>query len=172
MERKSLSKILQDSERSTLTQAWDDSKPAPEFTPLPNGEYVAQLVGGSACLSTIGTPGYELRFRVLEGPHAGRRVWHRLWLTPNAMPLAKRDLNKFGITNLDQLDRPLPQGYRCKLKVALRREDDGREYNRVRSFEVLGIEPPERDPFAPPEMTGGLESPQTNPAEAEKEVAA
>ena len=31
----------------------------------------------------------------------------------------------------------------------LRRDDDGGEYNRVRSFEVLGIDKPEQDPFAP-----------------------
>jgi hypothetical protein len=38
---------------------------------------------------------------------------------------------------------------RCKVKLALRTNDDGTEYNSVRSFEVIGIDPPEADAFAP-----------------------
>jgi hypothetical protein len=67
------------------------------------------------------------------------------------MPMSKRDLSKLGVTSVDQLDNPLPRGIRCKVRLALRRDDDGREYNRVRSFEVINIDKPERDPFAPAE---------------------
>ncbi len=65
------------------------------------------------------------------------------------MAMTKRDLGKLGVTSIDQLEQPLPQGIRVKAKLALRRDDDGTEYNRVRSFEVLGIDEPEKDPFAP-----------------------
>ena len=57
--------------------------------------------------------------------------------------MAKRDLAKLGVTALEQLERPLPPGIRCKVKLALRRDDDGTEYNRVKTFEVVGIDPPE-----------------------------
>ena len=43
-----------------------------------------------------------------------------------------------------------------EVRLALRKDDDGFEYNRVRKFEVLGIDEPEKDPFAPdaePEST-------------------
>ena len=63
--------------------------------------------------------------------------------------MAKRDLGKLGVTSLDMLERPLPPGIRCTVKLALRRDDDGNEHNRVRSFEVVGIDEPERDAFAP-----------------------
>ena len=63
--------------------------------------------------------------------------------------MAKRDLAKLGVTALEQLERPLPPGIRCKVKLALRRDDDGTEYNRVKHFEVVGIDPPELDAFAP-----------------------
>ena len=53
------------------------------------------------------------------------------------------------MTALEQLERPLPPGIRCKVKLALRKDDDGTEYNRVKTFEVVGIDPPEQDAFAP-----------------------
>ena len=63
--------------------------------------------------------------------------------------MAKRDLAKLGVTALEQLEQPLPPGIRCKVKLALRRDDDGTEYNRVKRFEAVGIDPPEQDAFAP-----------------------
>ena len=68
---------------------------------------------------------------MLDGEHAGRRLWHDVWLTEAAMSLAKRDLGKLGVTSLEQLERPLPEGIIIDAKVALRRGDDGEEFNRV-----------------------------------------
>ena len=42
------------------------------------------------------------------------------------------------------------------MRVALRRADNGSEYNRVVRFDVIGIDEPERDPFAPPDAEGGV----------------
>jgi hypothetical protein len=74
-------------------------------------------------------------------------------LTPAALPLAKRDLSKLGVTSLEQLERPLPPGIRCRVKVVLRKADDGTEYNKVQSFAVVGIDTPTADAFAPAEPT-------------------
>jgi hypothetical protein len=79
-----------------------------------------------------GTPGYKIEFKVIEGEHIGRHFWHDVWLTPAALPQAKRDLGKIGATDLAQLEQPLPRFIRVKAKVVLRRDDDGAEYNRVR----------------------------------------
>jgi len=152
MRRKSLSDILRNGERETLARAWGETQAAKDFAPLPSGEYVARIVGGELFASKrAGTPGYKFAFRVLEGEHLGRQFWHDIWLTPAALPMAKRDLGKIGVTTLDQLEAPLPRGIRCRVKLALRRNDDGNEYNRVRSFEAIGIDEPERDPFTPSE---------------------
>ena len=151
MNRKKLSDILRGSDRDQLSRAWESTEAAQDFAPLPGGEYVARITEGSASAARTGTPGYKLTFEVLEGEYAGRRFWHDLWLTAAALPMTKRDLAKLRVTRLDQLERPLPQGIRCRVRLALRTEDDGRRYNRVRSFEVLAIEPPEPDPFAPRE---------------------
>lgn len=149
-ERKKLTDILRGSSREEIEKAWGDTQAAGEMGPLPAGEYTAKIIAGELTTSKRNeTPSYHLGFKVIEGDYAGRRFWHDLWLTPAALPMTKRDLGKLGVTSLDQLERPLPQGIRCKAKLALRRDDDGNEHNRVQSFTVIGIDAPEADPFAP-----------------------
>lgn len=151
MTRKSLMDILHcQGDRESLYRVWQETQAAEDFAPLPPGEYVARLVGGELASSkTKGTPAFKMTFRVLEGEHEGHCFWHDVYLTPAALPMAKRDLAKVGVTALEQLERPLPPGIRCRAKLVLRRDDDGTEYNRVRSFEVIGIDEPEQDAFAP-----------------------
>ncbi len=147
---KSLSDILRPGQRDTLAAAWGQTEAAGDLETLAAGEYVAVIERGDLFTArTKGTAGYKLTFRVIEGEHADRRFWHDIWLTPAALPLAKRDLAKIGIPALDQLARPLPEGIVCCVKLALRRGDDGAEYNRVKRFDVLRIDAPEADPFAP-----------------------
>ncbi|MFO0809700.1 MAG: hypothetical protein U0746_13835 [Gemmataceae bacterium] len=88
--------------------------------------------------------------------HAGRKVWHDVWLTEAAVKLAKRDLAKLGITDPAQLEQPLPEGIKVRLRVGMRRSDDGREFNDVSRFDVIAVESPE-EPFA-------LALPDTTPA--------
>lgn len=150
MERKSLSDILSNGRGSNIRDLWNSTDAAGELDPLPAGDYTAHIVAGDLEASrTNATPGYKLTFRVCEGPHTGRQFWHDCWLTPAALPQTKRDLSKLGVTDLDQLERPLPRGIRCKCKLVVRRDDDGNTYNRVRRFDVVGLDPPERDAFAP-----------------------
>ena len=146
-----LSDILANADGDTLRQAWKDTEAADDFTPLPPGEYVAHIIRGDLEQSrSNATPGYKLTFKVLEpAEHKDRQFWHDIWLTPAALPMAKRDLGKLGVVSLDQLEQPLPRFIRCQVKLALRKDDDGNEYNRVRRFDALGIDQPEADAFAP-----------------------
>jgi hypothetical protein len=154
--RRSLSQILNDNDRTKLKQAWNDTQAAGELAPLPPGEYVAHILSGELDTAKTGTLGYKLTFTVVEGEHVGRRFWHDIWLTPAALPMAKRDLVKLGITDLDMLDKPLPQGIRVKAKIVLRHDDDGNEHNRVKTFDVVGIDKPEPDAFAPDSDTDAI----------------
>jgi len=150
MTRKSLSDILREGDRQNLSRAWGETQAAEDFAPLPSGEYVARIVGGELFTSrNKGTAGYKLTFKVLEGDHQGRQFWHDVWLTPAALPMAKRDLGKLGVTAIEQLERPLPPGIRCRVKLALRRDDDGNDFNKVKTFAVVEIDEPEADAFAP-----------------------
>jgi len=149
-----------------IRSLWDSTEAAGEMGPLPPGEYLADIVGGELETSrTKATPGYKLVFSVVEPVEfAGRRFWHDCWLTAAALPQTKRDLAKIGVSSLDQLERPLPARIRCRVKLALRRDDNGDERNRVRAFDVIGIVEPERDAFAPADATPAGDTP---PAAAE-----
>lgn len=151
-ERKKLADILAGPGTAALAESWGKTEAAKDFVPLPKGEYDAVVIDGALFTAKTGTPGYKLTFEVDGGEYAGRRFWHDVWLTPAAMPLAKRDLTKLGVSRLDQLEKPLPARFRCRVKLALRKEDDGTERNRVMRFEVTGAEPP--DAFAPPAPAG------------------
>jgi hypothetical protein len=107
-------------------------------------------------VSKSGNPGYSLAFTVSDGEHKGRKVWHTAWLTPAAMPMTKRDLAKLGVTSLDMLEQPLPAGFVCSVKVALRVDDDGVERNRVVSFNVVELlnDPTADADFASPPPLG------------------
>jgi len=149
-----LSDILANRDGEQLRRAWKTTEAADDFAPLPRGEYVAHIIACELFNSRDkGTPGFKLTFKVIDGDHAGRQFWHDIWLTPAALPMAKRDLGKLGVTDLEQLERSLPSHMRCSVKLALRRDDDGTEYNRVRRFDVLGIDEPERDAFAPDDVS-------------------
>jgi hypothetical protein len=147
--RKKLADILLNSDRDKLGRVWDSTKAADDLKPLPSGEYRCGVVSGELFTATKGTPGYKIKLVVVAGDHTDRVVWHDIWLTEPAMKMAKRDLGKLGVTSFDQLDRPLPEGIIVKAKVALRKNDDGTEYNRVNRIDVVGIETPEPEPFAP-----------------------
>jgi hypothetical protein len=148
-ERKKLSDILLNSDRDRIAQAWESTKPADDLKPIPPGKYRCRIIDGALINAQTGTPGYKLTLEVIEGEQARRRLWWDCWLSEAAVPLAKRDLGKLGVTSLEQLERPLPEGIIVVAKVALRRGDNDEGFNRVTGFEVVGIEPPSPEPFAP-----------------------
>lgn len=148
-ERKSLSAILQATGKEEFDRLWAQTTPAPEFGPIPTGEYQCHITGGELFKSRFGTPGYKLTFKVIHGPYAGRFLWLDCWLTEAALPGTMRDLAKLGITSPDLLEHPLPTGFRCQVRVALRTADDGTTSNAVKGFTVIEIDASEADPFAP-----------------------
>lgn len=149
MARKRLSDILINSEKDRLERSWSVVKAADDLKPIPSGEYRCRLANGELFTAKSGTPGFKLTLEVLDGDHAGRRVWHDVWLSEAALAMAKRDLTKLGIEHPSQLERPLPDGIIVAARVALRRSEDGAEFNRVVRFDVVAVEPPAPEPFAP-----------------------
>ena len=134
-----------------FNDAWNSTEAAGDFGAVPRGECVCHVTKGELESSrTNRTPGYKVEFVILDGEYKGQRLWLDCWLTGPALPMSKRDLGKLGIVSPEMMERPLPRGIRCKVTAVLRKDDDGIERNRVRSFEVVGIDKPEADPFAPP----------------------
>ena len=145
-----LSDILANGNGGGIDDLWDATAAADDFGPLPSGEYIAHLTAGELIQSrTNQTPGYRMTFTVIEGDFANRRFWHECWLTPAALPQTKRDLAKIGISKPAMMEQAIPKGIRCKCKLALRKDDQGNESNRLKTFEVIGIDKPTVDEFAP-----------------------
>jgi len=159
-ERKRLSDILRGSDRDTLAKNWKETEAAKDLEPLPPGDYLFRILSGELFNAKSGTAGFKLALEVVEGEHEGRRAWHDIWLTPTALPLAKRDLAKIGVTDLEQLERPLPAGILIRARIALRKNDQGVEHNRVVRFESAGIE--QGDAFEPP-TDDDTDAPQLTP---------
>jgi hypothetical protein len=167
--RKKLSEILSEAERKSYFADWNKVKAAGDFI-IPKAEYTALWIDGYAHKAKTGTDGYKLVFEILEGEHAGRKLYHDLWLTAAAKPQTKRDLDALGITDPErQLDGPVPQGIVVTLTVVVRKDDDGIEQNRIRRIKFLRVEP--ADAFAPQDAGGGdtsfdpaaLETPEDTP---------
>ena len=150
--RKSLVDVLAGTSRDELARQFAEAEAAGDMVPLPRGTYRCRLIAGELVTSKANTPGYQLTFTVDAGEHRGRRVWHTSWLTPAALPMSKRDLGKLGVTTLDMLERPLPAGIVCDVRVVLRADDDGVERNRVSGFDVVAVlpDPTGDDDFASP----------------------
>ena len=155
MDRPKLTDIL-NGNAGDFNARWNATEAAGEFGAVPRGEYVCHVTKGELESSrSKGTPGYKVEFTILDGEYKGQRLWLDCWLTQAALKMSKRDLMKLGIVSGEQMERPLPRGIRCKVTAVVRRDDDGIERNRVRSFEVVGIDAPVADPFAPkPEGDG------------------
>lgn len=121
---------------------FDDVEPAPEFSPLPPGIYIAKVVRGEATSTKAGGDAYKLKFEVIEGPQAGKTITRTWTFTEKAKPYTKRDLAPFGLTSTAKLLSPFPEVgrlYRCRLVVALQRGDDGIERNDVKRIDVLDV---------------------------------
>ena len=150
--RKRLSDILpNNADRERLEKAWAAAKAADDYKPIPTGMYRCAVIGGGLFNASTGTPGYELTLEVLDGQYAGRRVWHKMWLTEAAIDWSKSKLKKLQLDELEKLHRPPPEGTVVEAKVRLKRNDNGIEYNDVRGFDVVAVEPPVPDPYAPTE---------------------
>ena len=157
-QRKSLVQALSNEGWAQLSQQFDAADTASERLPLPPGKYRCQLASGALIEARTGTPGYELAFVVTDGPHAGRRIWHKLWLTARALPMTKRDLAKLGITSLDMLGEPLPPALGCEVRVALHTDNAGIKRNCVIAIEVVEIlSDPTADPDFPSPLPDGDE---------------
>lgn len=152
MNRPKLSDILHSDAKRRLEETWGSTQAAKEFAVVPRGEYLLRLADGRLATSRQrGTPSFKAIFEVVDGEHSGQRIWHDFYLTEAAIPGTKRDLAKLGITDLEQLDGPVPQGIIIRAKVSVRRNDKDEEVNVIRSFQLEGIEEQKPDAFAPKE---------------------
>lgn len=135
--------------------------------PLPDGEYIVRITACAQRTASTGTPGFEMEMTVLVGEFEGRKVWDRLWFTPNTAGQVRWKMECAGI--------PIPAGNFTvepehfegrRVKIVVRQEaytaKDGTQKTRA---EVNGWQAPPgsgaEDPFA--QMTDGDPGSQAPP---------
>lgn len=154
-------------DRAGLADAFNGTAPAEVLDPLPAGEYQARAVNARLDETRTGTPFYGVRLEVVTGEHTGRLLWGRWYLSPAALPYSRRDLAALGLDAFAKLERGDVPGGLLRVRVALRRDDDGTTRNEVRAV-LPGAppplaRPPVSAPPAPPAEPVPPE-PQTAPA--------
>jgi hypothetical protein len=90
---------------------------------IPGGVYVCRITKGSL-ESSHSNPCYEIEFTVIKGEFKRRNVRLGCTLTRADLPQSKRDLTRFGITSIKQMEQPLPWDMRCEVTVVLETGDD------------------------------------------------
>jgi hypothetical protein len=121
-----------------LQQAFDESVRTGGRSVIPAGTYRCLVVEGRLDRARTGTGTFKITFEVVEGPHTGRKVWHDIWLTPDALRVSGHELAQLGFQSIRELgERSLPVEMLATVTVVVRVDDDGTERNRVRSFKVI-----------------------------------
>lgn len=150
---RSLSDILGNQAAEELAAEFDRVEATPDYSVVvPPGEYLTRVLDSK--LEEVGpnrTLTYKIRLQIIDGPCAGRMLFSDIWITSRSLPRAKRALGKLGINNLrDQIQQSLRgKGIRVKVKVVVRKNDKGKEYNEVDLLEAA--EPESRSPYAVPD---------------------
>ena len=74
MNRPKLSDILRHNGTENMVDLWNATEAAREYEPIPEGTYTCHLIDGQLSQSRSGTPCYKCTFKVIDGPHEGRRL--------------------------------------------------------------------------------------------------
>ncbi len=136
---------------AVLTGAFDPNAQAQQdYSPLPTGEYVAQIVDSDMKPTKSNTGHYlELVYEITEGEHKGRKVWVRLNLdnpNANAVEIANRQFAAIreatGVPNLRTSEELhyRPHVIRVEFFAAGSKRGNGtrdRDENEVRAWKVL-----------------------------------
>jgi hypothetical protein len=113
-------------------------------TAIPAGRYRAIVLEGDLVQTKSNKTAYRLTFAVLEGPHAGHRLWRWYSLaTPAAANLAKAALRPLGLVTPEDLAGPYPGAHRVVtvyLLVGSQTRPDGLPGNDILRIEDVSIE--------------------------------
>ncbi|RPH47036.1 MAG: DUF669 domain-containing protein [Planctomycetota bacterium] len=104
---------------------------AGEYTPIPEGRYLAEVESVEEDVNKNGDDVLKLRLRVIEGEHAGAAIFDRLFFTPRALPRVKAVLKALGIEPSGSIEvtPELLQGRKCVIDVLIEsyQKTDGSE---------------------------------------------
>lgn len=73
-----------------------------DYSPLPNGRYNVEVESGEKKESKAGNEMIEFTFKVIEGDHANRKLWHTFSLLPQAQIYLLKFLEAAGSDVINQ----------------------------------------------------------------------
>jgi Protein of unknown function (DUF669) len=121
------------------------------YEPLPNGEYVVNIVEASHTTTQAGKLMFKTKMKVEGGPHDGRFVWNQFVVSPenaNALSIFFSQMKTLGLDTEFFATQPSEdaivsalQGKRC-IVVLDQREWQGQMRNNVKSLKpATGVAP-------------------------------
>jgi hypothetical protein len=127
----------------------EEVDPMQDLSPVPVGEYVAQIVESEMKDTASGTGRYlKLSWQILDdGPHQSRRVWVNLNLeNPNqqAVEIARRELSSIcrAVGVLRPADSSELHEIACRIKVGIDNKDKDRNpQNKINAYLPLADDP-------------------------------
>jgi hypothetical protein len=129
---------------------WDelmDAADNSDFAPIPQSDYDVKIIETEATKSSTDKPMWKITTEVLNGPHAGRKVWTQQTLTmdnPDALNVFFRQMAAAGLTgeffktkptNQQIADALLGRQFRAKVTI---REWQGVPRNNIKQWNPLG----------------------------------
>jgi hypothetical protein len=132
--------------------------PAVGFPPIPEGDYVAAIVGSETKPNSKRTGSYlQLMFEVLEGEYKGRKLWARLNLdnlSQQAVDMARAELSAIcrAVGVLKPADSSALHDRPLTIQVVQRtRSDNGEPTNEIKKYSSTAspVPPPPTNDEAP-----------------------
>lgn len=119
------------------------------FSPLPPGEYRVGIMNSELKGTRSGGNMLSFTYEVMDGDFQGRKVWDRLNLwhsNPVTVEIAMRQLKSIatasGYPNPNYIpDSSELHGREMRVKLAIRKDDNGNEYQDIKAYLPLNAAP-------------------------------
>lgn len=76
---------------------WDNVKNPEDFSPIPDGQYLAQVESVEERSTTNGDERWNLKLEIIDGQFKGRHVFDGLMFTDNCLPRTKLVCSRLGV---------------------------------------------------------------------------
>lgn len=118
-----------------ITIDFDQVNDAEDYSPLPDGQYLCELVEVEEATTRDGNEWWKLRFEVLKGEYQGRRIFDSLFFSDKALKRVKLILNRLGldVSGRLKLTPELLQGRKVYIEVETEDYEDQEGKTRKRN---------------------------------------
>lgn len=124
---------------------------------IPEGKYAMRVIEMGTVTAQTGTPGMQVRFKIIGGDHNGSEINNNYWLTPAAIGIFQGFLKACGVNYKGKgVNVMSAKGKALRVKIRIRKSDQGNDFSEVHWCEAMEgsqpsgpVEPP-GNPIEPP----------------------